>query len=168
MIFSFATRACNIAFTIFLALLLIGTAGWLGMKRLGFKPMAVLSTSMAPSHSIGDLVIINSKASPFLTEVGDVVAYAKGSLIITQRVVSVDQESGILWTRGDSREHDDPYPVPYGEMLGKASLRIPKLGEFLLAVTESGGYSVGIIIAAFLMLLRVIPKLFEPEPEGAV
>jgi signal peptidase I len=148
--------------------MLLGTASWIGMKRLGYKPMAVLSPSMAPSHSIGDLVLINSKASPSLTKVGDVVAYARGSLIITQRVVSIDNESGILWTKGDSREHDELHPVPYGEMLGKASVRIPKLGELLLAASESGGYSVGIIMAAFLMLLRIIPKLLEQTPEGAV
>ena len=51
-------------------------------------------------------------------KVGDVVAFRSGGIIITHRIVSIDQEHKTLITKGDANPSQDS-PVPFTSVVGK-------------------------------------------------
>lgn len=68
----------------------------------GVGTAVVLSGSMEPTLSIDDLIIVRSCES---YEVGDVVVYQSGSMLVVHRIISIDGTTVI--TQGDANNADD-------------------------------------------------------------
>lgn len=104
----------------------------------GVTPMVVLSGSMsgeAEDHiEVGDLIFVG-KAEPEELEVGDVIAFMEGEIVVTHRIVEVQtDEAGQLWfiTKGDANNAEDDGPVPAKDLVGIYRGRIPKVGDFAI------------------------------------
>lgn len=68
----------------------------------GIGTAVVLSGSMEPTLSVDDLIIVKSQDS---YEVGDVVVYQSGSILVVHRIISMDGTTMV--TKGDANNADD-------------------------------------------------------------
>lgn len=107
----------------------------LGLFVAGFfkyQPVAVLTYSMAPTFTRGDAVIIKKMDSSEkkLLQKDDVIQYRRKDTTVIHRIVDIVDNQGergyIL--KGDNNESDDPFIVYDNQIIGKATLIIPKLG----------------------------------------
>lgn len=105
---------------------------------LGITPMVVKSGSMsgtAEDHiEVGDLILVG-KADPKALEVGDVISFMEGSVVVTHRIVEIQTgEDGQrrFVTQGDANDTPDQLPVPEERLVGIYRSRIPKVGDFAM------------------------------------
>ncbi|MEF8781531.1 MAG: signal peptidase I [Haloarculaceae archaeon] len=108
----------------------------------------ILSGSMEPSISPGDVVIVDTSAA---VAVGDVVTFDSGSDVPTTHRV-VDVADGQYVTKGDANENADSRPVNPDDVLGRVSLTIPLAGYVVLWANSPTGY-VALVIAPIGLLL---------------
>lgn len=98
----------------------------------GFSPLTVLTPSMEPEISPGDMVIIHSQGS---YAVGDTVTYVLtgGNASVTHEIIETYVEGGRTYyiTKGVNNPTKDPLPVEKSQVAGKVILVIPQLGTFL-------------------------------------
>lgn len=107
----------------------------LGLFVAGFfkyQPVAVLTYSMDPTFTRGDAVIIKKMDSSEkkLLQKDDVIQYRRKDTTIIHRIVDIvdnQRERGYI-LKGDNNESDDPFIVYDHQIIGKATLIIPKLG----------------------------------------
>ena len=124
----------------------------------------VLSGSMEPTISAGDVIIVNSVAASQI-EQGDVITYG-GERPTTHRVVGVTQQDGgpAFRTQGDANEDPDPGVVPASEVKGKvmsiggALFVIPYVGYVIQFANTSIGFAL-LFVVPFVLL--VITELWD-------
>ncbi len=118
----------------------------LGMALQAEKPiMAVVSNSMVPVFSRGDLIVVKGLECGKI-EVGDIIVYhnPKRNIPIVHRVVEIDSDSQgevLFTTKGDNNGHTDQasgisQPVRCEWVRGEVKLIIPKLGLFKVGLIE--------------------------------
>ena len=89
----------------------------------GYSPMIVLTDSMLPEISSGDLIIVQ-QTDPAEVKVGDVISFfdpaGNGTSVVTHRVIELVTENGVTkWrTRGDNNNTEDRELVPMGNLVG--------------------------------------------------
>ncbi|WP_017187208.1 signal peptidase I [Alkalibacillus haloalkaliphilus] len=98
---------------------------------LSFDILNVLSGSMEPHLSPGDIIIIRNDSE---VKEGDVITFqGKQNNLVTHRVIGVFEKNGITHyeTKGDANKTPDRQYVSNEEVIGKLSLSIPKAGYIL-------------------------------------
>lgn len=89
----------------------------------GVSPLIVLTDSMLPEISSGDLIIAE-KIDAGQIKVGDVISFfdpaGNGSSVVTHRVIEIVEENGVTkWrTRGDNNNTEDKVLVPFENLVG--------------------------------------------------
>jgi signal peptidase len=113
----------------------------------------ILSGSMEPTVSPGDVVIVDASAP---IAVGDVITFDDGNTVTTtHRVVGI--EDGQYITQGDANQYVDTERVAPGDVLGRVTLTIPLVGHVILWVNTPVGY-VSLVLAPLVLL--VVSELF--------
>lgn len=105
----------------------------------------VLSGSMEPEISVGDLLLISEQDA---YEVGDVVVYQDGNMTITHRIVSISEDE--IVTRGDVNNTDDE-PITPEQIKGEVVLMIPLVGYAVNAIKTPIGTICILALAIFLL-----------------
>lgn len=113
----------------------------------GVGAAVVLSGSMEPELSTGDLLIIAERES---YNVGDVVVYQDGRTAVTHRIVSISGNEVI--TRGDANNTEDE-PITLEQIKGEVVLAIPCMGFVVNAIKTPIG-TICILALAIFMLER--------------
>ena len=111
----------------------------------GVGSAVVLSGSMEPEISVGDLLIVSKQES---YEVGDVVVFQDGKLAVTHRIVSISENEVI--TRGDANNTDDD-PITLDDIKGEVVCVIPCVGRLVNMIKTPLGTLVIIALAVFLL-----------------
>jgi signal peptidase len=111
------------------------------LLALGYRGLTVLSGSMEPTFSAGD-VLVQHEVSPRSIAVGDIVTFRDpegGDRLITHRVRGVVERDGRVEviTRGDANSGSERWSVPVDGHLGRVVARVPRLGR-ALAWTHGG------------------------------
>ena len=111
---------------------------WSNSGLLGFQPSIVASGSMQPNLNIGDITII-VHTKPNNINIGDVIQYRTTEEPIIHRVIDKYTEADQTWfiTKGDANNAPDPKPVNEQQIIGKATLTIPKLGWASIILREA-------------------------------
>ena len=126
---------------------------------LGITPMVVLSGSMsgdAEDHiEVGDLIFVGKTEAEEL-EVGDVIAFMEGKVVVTHRIIEVQTgENGepMFITKGDANNAQDQRPVTASNLVGIYKARIPKVGDFALFLQTPMGMVlfIGLPLLAFII-----------------
>ncbi|MBH0156590.1 signal peptidase I [Fictibacillus sp. 5RED26] len=121
---------------------------------LGFKSFTVLSNSMQPAFSAGDMVFVKDKPTAEIA-VDDVITFkAEGRKLITHRVVGVSEQGFI--TKGDSNNVKDAAIVKPEDVVGTQAFTIPKAGYVSKFVSSPIGITLLILIPLLGYLLLEI------------
>lgn len=113
----------------------------------GYGASVVLSGSMEPTLSAGDLLILaETEAYREL----DVVVYQSGRMPVVHRVVAIQGDEVI--TKGDANNAPDR-PLPLSAVKGKVICVIPMVGYLLWAVRSPAGILAIVVLAVLLMEL---------------
>ena len=124
----------------------------------GIGASVVLSGSMEPALSVGDLLIVAEKES---YEVNDIVVYQSGSLPVVHRVMEIDQET--VTTKGDANNaNDDPFPVT--AIKGKVILAVPLAGYVVWMLKSP--VAIIIMLGAAIMLVEWSFRSGKAEKEA--
>lgn len=141
-----------------LALLLAGAVAGLGLYSwnarslagdavpmpFGYGASVVLSGSMEPTLSVGDLLIV-VRTEDYREQ--DIVVYQRGSMAVVHRIVELEGDSVI--TKGDANNTPDA-PLPLGALKGRVIRVIPGVGRLLWAVRSPAGILVVLGLAVAL------------------
>ena len=107
-----AEKAGGILFAVFVAITLL-LAFFVGFLLLtGTKAFAVESNSMSPVINKGDAVFVRSVAARDLRE-NDIISVKTNdnSGVFTHRIVKIDTENSLVFTKGDANQSRDPKPA---------------------------------------------------------
>jgi signal peptidase I len=115
----------------------LGAATGLGLSVtvpafIGYRVLTVLSGSMHPALSTGD-VIINNAISPLDAKVGDIVTFRDPedeSRLVTHRVrrIRISGSTAFFETKGEVNKTVEKWTVGVGGTIGRVEYRIPRLG----------------------------------------
>ena len=125
----------------------------------GYGMSVVLSGSMEPTLSVGDLLIVREESH---YEVGDMVVYQNGRIPVVHRIVSADGES--FTTRGDANNTEDD-PIPAAAVKGRVILTIPKVGSLLWFLKSPVATVVMLAAAILLVEVSFFSRKAEKESE---
>ena len=93
----------NIASTVLVVVMVLCAVFLMGSRLLGFQVFTVISGSMEPSYSVGDLIYVK-KADPSTIQVGDPITFIlnENLVVATHRVIRVDAENQHFYTQGEA------------------------------------------------------------------
>lgn len=124
----------------------------------GYGAAVVLSGSMEPTLSVGDLILV--KESEAYAE-GDIVVYQDVYSLVVHRVVEVKEHSVV--TKGDANNVEDG-DITRNLIKGKVVYCIPMAGH-LVNFLKTGVGTVLTLVIAFLLI--EIPRRREKEKDDA-
>ena len=111
----------------------------------GVGVSVVLSGSMEPTLSVGDLLIIKEQSA---YEKNDIVVYQSGNMAVVHRLVDTDGE--MLVTRGDANNIDDA-PIEKEAVKGSVTAAIPLIGYIVIFLKTPVGIAGTLAAAVWLV-----------------
>lgn len=111
----------------------------------GFGMSVVMSSSMEPVLKINDFVIVAEQDE---YEVGDIVVYQDGGMLVVHRLVE-DQGEKVV-TKGDANNAVD-MPIPKDQIKGKMVFRIPSVGVIVKFIKSVPGTLMILAVAVYLL-----------------
>lgn len=136
---------------------------WLWVKRVyfhqelpdifGYSQLTVLSGSMEPTFSTGDLLIIRREKA---YQIGDMITFWDEGGLTTHRIIDEGEEGFI--TKGDYNPVRDSRPVPVDQVAGRVVLVIPSMGRILLFLKTPPGMLLFLTLGLLILLL---PDLWD-------
>lgn len=138
-----------------------------GPMALGWRPLAVLSGSMAPTLRTGDEIVVRPVA-PVALRVGDVVTFndpSRGHALVTHRVrdLRVVGATVHVVTRGDANSGSERWSISAGGRVGRVAYRIPKLGYLTVTAGTPLGRILLVVVPALLLGLSEIRRVWRPR-----
>lgn len=111
-------------------------------KVFGYCHAIVISGSMEPLLSAGDLIIVKEQPEYY---VNDVVMFTDEGSFVTHRIIDKKAEGFI--TKGDANNTADAKVISKNKIEGKLAFIVPHMGKFLNIMKTPLGM-LGLIIAA--------------------
>ena len=111
----------------------------------GYGMAVILSGSMEPEMSVGDLIIVH-ESNDYVVD--DVVVFQESGILITHRIVDIQEDEYV--TKGDANNAEDK-PIMVSNIVGEVILCVPGLGN-LVNIIKSPIVSIVIIVIAMLLV----------------
>ncbi|MGB9840454.1 signal peptidase I [Thermovenabulum sp.] len=130
---------------------------------LGYKPLTVLSGSMAPLLMPGDVVVIK-KVNPNDIKKGDIITFiTNDNVLITHRVTEIIDKDGkrLFETKGDANNVEDSKLVTSDNIIGVMKIKIPYAGYIGRYAKTPIGYLVMILIPGLLLLAGEVTNVYN-------
>lgn len=122
---------------------------------LGYKTAVVLTGSMDPTFSAGDILIYHEETE---YEVGDVVIFECDGYYVTHRIVGT--EGGYFITKGDANNVEDMERLDSSNIEGKMVFIMQGIGDYVNIFTTPFGMLVLLLLG---VLVFEVPKFFKKE-----
>ena len=137
----------------------------------GYRYYTVLTPSMKPAYSVGDMVIVKVTNAGAIN-VGDVITFnpsSDGGAYLTHRVFEkYDNYNGTgvtcFRTKGDANDSEDSFLIDEDRVIGVVKLGIPVLGYIVRFIQLRWFYVVPLIILLF-VFFRLLGVYFAPAEE---
>ena len=129
---------------------------------LGFRPYAIMTGSMEPRISPGDMVYIKAVDIDDL-ELTDIVTFHQDNEIVTHRVIGIDKARYMISTKGDANKYNDDRKISITQVIGRVEFVFPFIGYGLMYLQSDSGIISGTIFLIFFVLSIVIPQLLEKK-----
>ncbi|MEK4563582.1 signal peptidase I [Alkalihalobacillus sp. FSL R5-0424] len=132
----------------------------------GFSALTILSNSMQPEFSEGDVIFIKQTQANDL-EQNDIITFGtpEGNRVTHRITETHNQENQLSFTtKGDNNNMVDAEPVQEGQVIGKVLFSIPKLGFLSRFLSEPIGFGLIIVLplVAF-VCISVYERLSKPK-----
>jgi signal peptidase I len=136
----------------------------------GHQSFVVLSGSMEPVISTGDIVVVE-QIKPAEARIGDVVSFRSPDVpgkIITHRVVDVRAvgEELRFVTKGDANNAAERWTIARSGTIGRAGYQVPKLGYVTNRIGSAYGRIAFIVIPALLLAAFELRRIWSREPDA--
>lgn len=112
----------------------------------GYSTAVVMSGSMEPELSVGDLILNHAQDG---YAVGDVITFDTGSTLTTHRIVGESPEGYV--TQGDANNANDLDAVSDESIVGRVVVSVPYAGDVVIFLRSPIGLSL-LLFAGFLIL----------------
>ena len=159
-----ARKIYGVFTTILVCISIFLVVALVGVRLFGIDIYSVLSGSMEPAISTGDLVYVKS-TKPENVKEGDVITFSiDNETVATHRVVEVinKNENYSFRTKGDANQVEDNKLVTSQNLVGKVLFHIPKFGLILDKIRTGTGRIISIAIGGIVVLLIVLQDVFFP------
>jgi signal peptidase len=102
---------------------------WFALGIFPIFPTAIVSNSMKPNISRGDIVLIQ-KIDPNTLKEQDVILYSLDNIQVFHRIIKIQYAQGVkqYTVKGDNNQYPDPKPVLGEQIIGKHIATIPYIG----------------------------------------
>lgn len=158
--------------TVLVILLVLFAIFLLGSRLIGLRVFNVISGSMEPKYSVGDLIyvdevkpeeITDSKDSP--VQVGRPITFVvdQNLTVATHRVVRIDYEEQKIYTKGDANKDEDKQPVLFKNVVGVPVFNIPLLGYVSDFIQNPPGTYIAIAVGLVLIVLVFLPDFLKKK-----
>ena len=153
-------KVWSIITTAVVAVMVLCALFLMGSRLLGFRVFNIVSGSMEPVYSTGDLIYVKT-ADPQSIQVGDVITFVLNEdlVVATHRVVRIDGEKQHFYTKGDANDAEDGSPVHFNNMIGVPVFSIPGLGYVSNFIQNPPGMYLTIAAVAVLIILAFAPDI---------
>ena len=150
--------------TILVVLVVIFAIFLMGSRLVGLQVYHVISPSMEPSYSVGDLIYVK-EVDPDSVKVGDPITFVLNEdlVVATHRVVAIDSENRQFTTKGDANKTEDAEPVHFNNLIGVPVFAIPLLGYVSAYIQSPPGMYVAITLGIVLLAAVFLPDLFTKK-----
>ncbi len=113
---------------------------WFALGIFPIFPTAIVSNSMKPDISRGDIVLIQ-KVDPNTLKEQDVILYSLDHIQVFHRIIKIQYVQGVkqYTVKGDNNQYPDPKPVLAEQIVGKHIATIPYIGWPGVLLQQSGG-----------------------------
>lgn len=156
-------KVWNITTTVIVVLVVVFAVLLIGVRLFGVQVYSVISGSMEPEYPVGSLIYVK-EVEPTEIDVGDVITYVLPSETpSTHRVVRIDEENQLFYTKGDANKSEDGAPVHFKNLIGTPVFKIPYLGYVAYYIQHPPGMYIAIAIGAVLLILVFLPDLFKKD-----
>ena len=99
---------------------------------LSTSPIAILSNSMSPYYSRGDVVVYRKIDEDTLKNIekGNIIVYSKEGQLIVHRVIDIYEKNGVYFfiTKGDANKDKDFDPVGEEDVIGVYKFHVKYIG----------------------------------------
>ncbi len=138
----------------------------MGSRLVGLQVFHVVSPSMEPTYSEGDLIYVKS-VDPDSVKIGDPITFVLNEdlVVATHRVVAIDSENREFTTKGDANETEDAAPVHFNNLIGVPVFAIPLLGYVSQYIQSPPGMYVAIGLGIVLLAAVFLPDLLTKKPK---
>ncbi len=150
-----------------LVILIVSCAVFLmGSRLMGYSVYNVISGSMEPEYSVGDLLYVK-EVDPQTIKVGDPITFVMNEdlVVATHRVVRIDRKNQHFYTKGDANKDEDVQPVHFKNVLGVPKFSIPKLGYVSDFIQNPPGMYIAIALGVILVVLVFLPDSKKEKTE---
>lgn len=188
-------RIWNITSTVLVIVFVLCAVFLMGSRLIGYQCYTVLSGSMEPTYSPGDLIYVKqvySKDIAGITDlnerdmarqekvqavqdliddgtlkVGDPISFMKNeTTVATHRIVEIDEENHRFYTKGDANETEDGPPVLYENLIGEVHFAIPLLGYVSSFIQNPPGMYIALAVGVVLIILVFVPDMIGKKKKA--
>jgi signal peptidase len=162
-------KVWSIVSTVLVVVLVLGAVFLMGSRLMGYRVYTVISGSMEPDISVGDLVYVKP-VDPSTIQVGDDITFVLNEdlVVATHRVIRIDAEKKHIYTKGIANEIADTDPVHFKNVLGVVQFNIPLLGYVSDFIQNPPGMYITIAAGAVLIILVFLPDFLPRKKEQEV
>ena len=159
-------RIWSIISSIIVAAIVVFAVFLMGSRLLGFRVFTVISGSMEPEYSVGDLIYVK-EVDPATIKVNDVITFLldENLTVATHRVVEIDAEKQHFYTKGDANDTVDANPVHFNNVIGVPKFALPLLGYVSDFIQNPPGMYITIVGAAVLIIAVFLPDMIRKKKD---
>lgn len=163
-----AKKIWSIVTTVLVVLVVLCAVFLMGSRLMGYRVYTVITGSMEPELSVGDLLYVKP-VDPSSIKVGDDITFVLNEdlVVATHRVVRIDAEKKHFYTKGLANDIEDD-PVHFKNVLGVVEFAIPKLGYVSDFIQNPPGMYITIAAGAVLIILVFLPDFLPKKKEEEV
>ena len=154
----------DIVTTVLVVLVVIFAVFLMGSRLVGLQVYHVISPSMEPTYSVGDLIYVK-EVDPDSVKVGDPITFVLNEelVVATHRVVSIDSENRQFTTKGDANSTEDAAPVHFNNLIGVPVFSVPLLGYVSVYIQNPPGMYVAIALGVILLAAVFLPDMLTKK-----
>jgi len=161
-------KAWNIISTALVVIVVLCAVFLMGSRLLGYRVFNVISGSMEPTYSVGDLIYVKS-VNVNEIKVGDPITFVlnENLVVATHRVVQIDTENKCFYTKGDANDTVDAAPVHFNNVIGVPQFSVPLLGYVSDFIQNPPGIYIALAIGLLLVVAVFLPDLLSKKNKAA-
>lgn len=167
-IFVYLLAAC-----IIIAALIFAASKSPDKSVFGYRWYTVLTGSMEPTYSVGDVVIVKVTDAAHIA-VGDVITFNPSSdsdAYLTHRVTEKEEDyegTGVTCfrTKGDANDAEDSFLIDEERVIGTVSFSVPKMG-YIIRFVQLRWYVVIPLIIMIFVFFKLLRIYFSDGGDGS-